>query len=154
MTSGAPTATSGANAALLGTSKRSDGTTQVAYNGHPLYRFVKDLKAGESNGQGLTAFGGSWFTVTVAGEQAGHKSNSKAPSRPSPAAPAAAPTPKAEAPPAKPAPEAAPPKAAPKPEPEPEQKPAPPAASGIPQNGGGDGDSDNSGGPSDGDGNV
>jgi predicted lipoprotein with Yx(FWY)xxD motif len=146
--SGATTATSGANAALLGTSKRADGTTQVTYNGHPLYRFVKDLKAGETNGQDVTAFGGSWFTVTGAGDQAGHKSSSKAPSRPSPAAPAAAPTPKAEAP----APEPAPPKAAPKPAPEP--KATPPAASGIPQGGGGDGDSDNSGGPSDGDGNV
>src|ERR1700736_2473618 len=68
---GAPTATSGANAALLGTSKRADGTTQVTYNGHPLYRFVKDRNAGETNGQGVVAFGGSWFAVTVAGNQAG-----------------------------------------------------------------------------------
>ena len=145
----APTVTSGANAALLGSSKRADGTTQVTYNGHPLYRFVKDRNAGETNGQGVTAFGGSWFAVTVAGNQAGHQSSSKAPSRPSPAAPAApAPMPKAEAPAPTPAPEAAPPKPAPEP------KPAPPAAGGIPQNGGGDGDADNNGGPSDGDGNV
>jgi predicted lipoprotein with Yx(FWY)xxD motif len=146
---GAATATSGANAALLGTSKRADGTTQVTYNGHPLYRFVKDQTAGETNGQGVTAFGGSWFTVTVAGNQAGHQSSSKAPSRPSPAAPG--PAPKAEAPAPKAAPEPAPPKPAPKPAPAPR---AEPPAEGIPQNGGGDGDADNSGGPSDGDGNV
>jgi predicted lipoprotein with Yx(FWY)xxD motif len=155
---GAATATSGANAALLGTSRRADGTTQVTYNGHPLYRFVKDQNAGETNGQGVTAFGGSWFAVTVAGNQAGHQSSSKAPSQasPAPAAPAA-PTPTTEAPAPKPAPEPAPPKPAPEPappKPAPEPKPAPPAASGIPQNGGGDGDGDNNGGPSDGDGNV
>jgi predicted lipoprotein with Yx(FWY)xxD motif len=151
--SGAATAKSGAKAALLGTSQRADGTTQVTYNGHPLYRFVKDQKAGETNGQGVTAFGGSWFAVTVAGDQAGHQSSSKATSRTSPAA-AAAPTPmpKVQAPAPRPAPEPAPPKPAPKPAPE--TTPAPPAAGGIPQNGGGDGDSDNSGGPSDGDGNV
>src|SRR5260370_20515629 len=124
---GTPTATSGVNATLLGTSKRADGTTQATYNGHPLYRFVNDRNAGETNGQGVTAFGGSWFTVTVAGNQAGQQSSSKAPSRPSPAAPAApAPTPKAEAPAPKPAPEPAPPKPAPRPSPQP--KPAPPAA--------------------------
>ncbi|HXB16732.1 MAG TPA: hypothetical protein VNV44_13435 [Solirubrobacteraceae bacterium] len=145
---GTPTATLGANAALLGTAKRADGTTQVTYNGHPLYRFVKDANAGETNGQGLTAFGGSWFAVTVAGSQAGQPSSSKATSHPAPAAPAPAPAPKAEAPAPKPAPEPAPPKPAPEP------KAEPPAEGSIPQNGGGDGDSDNNGGPSDGDGNV
>src|SRR6478609_6873455 len=74
VTAGAPTAASGANAALLGTTKRADGTSQVTYNGHPLYRFVKDLNAGETNGQGVSAFGGSWFTVNLAGDQAGHQS--------------------------------------------------------------------------------
>jgi predicted lipoprotein with Yx(FWY)xxD motif len=149
-TTGSATATSGANAALLGTTKRADGTTQVTYHGHPLYRFANDANAGETNGQGLTAFGGSWFAVTVAGAQAGHQSSSKAPAQPSPAAPA--PEPKAEPPAPKPAPEPAPPKPAPKPAPEP--KAEPPAERGIPQNGGGDGDADNNGGPSDGDGNV
>src|SRR5260370_20705738 len=58
LSSGAATAASGANAALLGTTKRADGTTQVTYNGHPLYRFVQDQNAGATNGQGSTAFGG------------------------------------------------------------------------------------------------
>jgi predicted lipoprotein with Yx(FWY)xxD motif len=149
LTTGQATATSGANAALLGASKRADGTTQVTYHGHPLYRFATDQKAGETNGEGLTAFGGSWFAVTVAGNQAVHHSSSTAPPRPSSAAQAPpAPTPEPAAPEPKPAPEPAPPKPAPEP------KPASPAAEGIPQNGGGDGDSDNNGGPSDGDGNV
>jgi predicted lipoprotein with Yx(FWY)xxD motif len=156
---GAATATSGADAALLGTSKRADGTTQVTYNGHPVYRFIKDVNPGQTNGEGVTAFGGSWFAVTAAGNQAGQASSSNSGSR----SQHAAATPKPEAP--KPPPEPAAPKAtpepeAPKPAPEPPPKPAPapkaepPAEGGIPQNGGGDGDSDNNGGPSDGDGNV
>jgi predicted lipoprotein with Yx(FWY)xxD motif len=156
---GAPTATSGANAALLGTSKRADGTTQVTYNGHGLYRFVKDQNAGESNGQGVTAFGGSWFALTVAGNPAGHASSSNSGSR----AQHAAATPKPEA--SKPAPEVAASKAAPEPEapkPAPEAPPKsarapeaePSAEGGIPQNNGGDADPDNNGAPSDGDGSV
>jgi predicted lipoprotein with Yx(FWY)xxD motif len=146
----APTATSGANASLLSTTKRVDGTTQVTYHGHPLYRFVKDASPGEINGQGIVAFGGTWFAVTAAGNQAGHASSSNSGS----ASKHAAPAPKAEAP--KPAPEPGAPKPSPKPAPKPAPAPKaePPAESGIPQNGGGDGDSDNNGGPSDGDGNV
>ncbi|HEX4188032.1 MAG TPA: hypothetical protein VHY83_09060 [Solirubrobacteraceae bacterium] len=153
--SGAPTATSGANASLLGTTKRADGTTQVTYHGHPLYRFVKDTSPGQTNGQGLAAFGGSWFAVTAAGNRAGPSSSSSSASSPrhgaqtpQPQAPKAAPAPEAP----KPAPEPEAPKPAPKPAPAP--KAEPPAESGIPQNNGGDGDSDNNGGPSDGDGNV
>jgi predicted lipoprotein with Yx(FWY)xxD motif len=156
---GTPTATSGVNAALLGTSKRADGTTQVTYNSHPLYRFIKDANPGQTNGQGVVAFGGSWFAVTVAGNQAGHasSSNSGSSSRHAAAAPkpqAPKPAPQPAAPKAAPEPEA--PKAAPEPAPKPAPAPkaAPPAEGGIPQNGGGDGDADNNGGPSDGDGNV
>jgi predicted lipoprotein with Yx(FWY)xxD motif len=67
---GAPSIGSGANAALLGTTRRSDGTTQVTYNGHPLYLFARDSNAGDTNGQGITAFGAAWFAVTPAGSQA------------------------------------------------------------------------------------
>ena len=67
--SGKPTAGSGLNASLLGTAPRSDGNSQVTYNGHPLYTFVMDQKPGDATGQGSTAFGGSWFTLNTAGNQ-------------------------------------------------------------------------------------
>jgi predicted lipoprotein with Yx(FWY)xxD motif len=66
---GQPTAGNGANASLLGTTPRSDGNPQVTYNGHPLYLFVQDKKAGDTTGQGLTAFGGGWFVLSPAGTQ-------------------------------------------------------------------------------------
>jgi predicted lipoprotein with Yx(FWY)xxD motif len=48
---GQPTAANGANASLLGTTQRSDGGPQVTYNGHPLYTFVQDHNAGDTNGR-------------------------------------------------------------------------------------------------------
>jgi predicted lipoprotein with Yx(FWY)xxD motif len=67
--SGKPTVGSGLNASLVGTTSRSDGMPQVTYNGHPLYTFVMDQKAGDAKGQGVTAFGGSWFALNSAGNQ-------------------------------------------------------------------------------------
>src|SRR5262245_29383067 len=67
LTNDSPVADSGVNANLLGTSKRSDGATQVTYAGHPLYYFVKDSKPGDTNGEGLTGFGGRWDPVSRAG---------------------------------------------------------------------------------------
>ena len=69
LANGMPTLGSGASASLIGTSKRPDGKSQVTYNGHPLYRFLKDTKAGDTNGEGLNAFGGSWFAVSAAGDK-------------------------------------------------------------------------------------
>jgi len=66
---GQPTVGSGANASMVGTITRSDGNPQVTYNGHPLYRYVGDQKAGDTNGQGQTAFGGGWFVLSRAGDQ-------------------------------------------------------------------------------------
>ena len=65
-TTGAPTAT-GLTASDLGTSMRADKSTQVTYNGHPLYYFSHDTKAGDINGQGVTAFGGAWYLVSPSG---------------------------------------------------------------------------------------
>ena len=77
--SGKPTAGHGISASKLGTIKRSDGKPQVTYNGHPLYTFQQDTKAGQTNGQGITAFGASWFTLSRAGNQiSGHAAASKA----------------------------------------------------------------------------
>jgi predicted lipoprotein with Yx(FWY)xxD motif len=67
--SGKPVAGTGVKSSLLGTIKRSDGKPQVAYNGHPLYLYVGDQKAGDTSGQGITAFGGGWYTLTASGSQ-------------------------------------------------------------------------------------
>ena len=66
--SGKPTIAGGAKASLISTTARSDGTRQVTYNGHPLYRFKNDSKSGDTNGEGLNAFGGNWFAVSPAGQ--------------------------------------------------------------------------------------
>jgi len=79
---GKPTVSGGAKASLVGTTTRSDGKPQVTYNGHPLYRFVKDKKSGDTNGEGLTAFGGSWFAVSPAGKQIASQSSTSAPAAP------------------------------------------------------------------------
>ena len=66
---GKPTAGSGVKASLIGTSKRSDGTKQVTYNGHPLYLFKGDTAAGQTSGQGSSAFGALWYVLSPAGRQ-------------------------------------------------------------------------------------
>jgi predicted lipoprotein with Yx(FWY)xxD motif len=68
-TSAAPKAAGQAKAALLGTTKRSDGTTQVTYDQHPLYYFAGDSAAGQLNGQGLDAFGGGWDVLAPSGDK-------------------------------------------------------------------------------------
>ncbi len=64
LTSGAPMAGSGVDASKLGTVTRSDGGTQVTYNGHPVYLVAQDANPGDTNGQG---FGGVWFVVSPSG---------------------------------------------------------------------------------------
>jgi predicted lipoprotein with Yx(FWY)xxD motif len=64
---GAPKATSGVKASMLGTIKRGDGTTQVTYNKHPLYYYSGDTAAGQQAGQGLNAFGALWYVVAPSG---------------------------------------------------------------------------------------
>ena len=74
---GQPTVGSGTNASMVGTTARSDGNPQVTYNGHPLYTYSGDQNPGDTNGQGLTAFGGGWFAVSPSGNQvSGQGSNS------------------------------------------------------------------------------
>ena len=67
--SGAAQAGGGASPTLLGTAPGS--AAQVTYNGHPLYYYVGDTKAGDTNGQDLNQFGGSWYVVSPAGAQVG-----------------------------------------------------------------------------------
>jgi predicted lipoprotein with Yx(FWY)xxD motif len=49
----------------LGTIKRSDGTTQVTYNRHPLYTYAGDTARGQAFGNNLNLNGGLWHEVTV-----------------------------------------------------------------------------------------
>ena len=71
LTTSAPQAGSGVTATLLGTTARADGTTQVTYAGHPLYRFINDKAAGAPTGQGVNAFGAYWYVVSPSGAPIG-----------------------------------------------------------------------------------
>ena len=68
ITSGKPKAGKGAEAKLLGTTKRNHGT-QVTYNGHPLYRYAPDTKPGDVTGQGLNQFGAPWYVLAATGNK-------------------------------------------------------------------------------------
>jgi len=67
MKTGKLTAGTGLKASLLGTTKRKNGTRQVTYAGHPLYRFKLDKRAGQVAGQGQNFFGGKWYALSAAG---------------------------------------------------------------------------------------
>jgi predicted lipoprotein with Yx(FWY)xxD motif len=71
VTKGAPVAGAGAKASLLGTSKRTNGTLQVTYAGHPLYYYLADSKPGQTNGQGIVEFGAKWHAVRPNGAPVG-----------------------------------------------------------------------------------
>ena len=62
----------GVKASLLGTTKRAGGKLQVTYNGHPLYFFKEDAKAGQTKGEGINGFGGLWWAVSPAGAAVKH----------------------------------------------------------------------------------
>ncbi len=51
----------------LATIKRSDGTSQITYNGHPLYTYVGDTASGQASGNNLNLNGGLWHEVIVPG---------------------------------------------------------------------------------------
>jgi predicted lipoprotein with Yx(FWY)xxD motif len=61
------TAGTGLKQRLLRTTKRRNGTLQVTYAGHPLYRFKLDKTAGQVAGQGQDFFGGKWWALSAAG---------------------------------------------------------------------------------------
>jgi len=67
LTRGKPTAGPGIEASLLGTTKRSNGSLQVTYNRHPLYRFLLDKRTGQTSGEGLFKFGARWYALSAKG---------------------------------------------------------------------------------------
>lgn len=68
LTKGEPQPSNGADASLLGTTERKDGTMQVTYDGRPLYLFVEDKEPGEANGNNFEGFGAEWYALTSNGE--------------------------------------------------------------------------------------
>jgi len=69
LTDGAPVASGNVDAKLLGTTKRTDGTTQVTYNGHPLY-FYANEKPGEVECHNIKTHGGLWWVIQPDGTRA------------------------------------------------------------------------------------
>jgi predicted lipoprotein with Yx(FWY)xxD motif len=65
-----PKVGAGVSKAKLKVIRRSDGSRQLSYAGHPLYRFAGDSKPGDVKGEGINAFGGIWYAVSAAGTAA------------------------------------------------------------------------------------
>jgi len=82
LTAGAPLADTGVTASMLGTTARTDGTSQVTYNGWPLYYYVSDKAAGDTTGQGTKNV---WYVIDPTGKSVGN-----APAATATVAPAAA----------------------------------------------------------------
>jgi predicted lipoprotein with Yx(FWY)xxD motif len=59
---GTPVAGSGLSG-TLGTIRRSDGSIQATFDGHPLYHYIGDSGPGQNNGNGVTLNGGQWFEM-------------------------------------------------------------------------------------------
>ena len=69
VTEGEPTAGEGVDKGLLAAFERTDGSTQVAYNGRPLYYFSRDESAGDTKGQDIKGFGAEWYLISTEGEK-------------------------------------------------------------------------------------
>lgn len=63
-----PVAGPGIESSLLGTAPRTDGTTQITYDGWPLYLWPPDRAPGMATGQALTNAGGLWYALDPAGK--------------------------------------------------------------------------------------
>jgi predicted lipoprotein with Yx(FWY)xxD motif len=68
-----PVAGKGLDAAKLVEQTQADGTRQLAYNGHLLYRYIGDTAPGDTNGQGLGP--NNWYLVSPAGDAIGRPMN-------------------------------------------------------------------------------
>jgi len=59
----------GVHRSLVSTLKRPDGSTQISYNGHPLYTYNLDVKPGMVTGQAIDQDGGPWYVLTPKGNE-------------------------------------------------------------------------------------
>jgi len=69
-----PAVSVAAGAKATGTGVKNVGTTasgQVTINGAPVYTFAGDSAAGNTNGQGIMSFGGTWNVVKASGTSGG-----------------------------------------------------------------------------------
>ena len=73
ITEGKPQAGTRVQASLLGTMQRQDGTTQVTYNGWPLYYFARDKPQGQPTGHDVQGFGGEWYLIQPQGTKVAEK---------------------------------------------------------------------------------
>jgi predicted lipoprotein with Yx(FWY)xxD motif len=51
----------------VGSTKTPDGTLTATVAGQPVYTFSNDNGPGDVNGEGIKAFGGTWYAVSPAG---------------------------------------------------------------------------------------
>jgi predicted lipoprotein with Yx(FWY)xxD motif len=76
-TKGQPQAGAGVSASKLTTFKRDDGSTQVVFDGHPLYTYIKDEDTEDAYGNGLDQFGAEWYGLHPSGQQTEDSGGSK-----------------------------------------------------------------------------
>ena len=69
LTDGFPRAEGSVNDELLGTTERTDGTTQVTYNGHPLYYYAHEAP-NEVKCHNIRTHGGLWWVIQPTGNRA------------------------------------------------------------------------------------
>jgi predicted lipoprotein with Yx(FWY)xxD motif len=64
---GNPVAGPGVTVSKIATIRRTDGTLQVTYAGHPLYTYIGDTAPGQASGNNINLNGGFWHEVPAAG---------------------------------------------------------------------------------------
>lgn len=69
LTDSQPQGAMGVPASKLGTTKRTDGTTQVTLSGHPLYTYAADTKPGDAKGNDFSSFGAQWYALQPSGAE-------------------------------------------------------------------------------------
>ncbi len=69
LTKSPPVASGAVRDALLGSTRRKDGSQQVTYDGHPLYFYVNDA-SDEVSCHNVSEYGGVWLVVTPSGKPA------------------------------------------------------------------------------------